>query len=120
MLPNANTFCADTTDIWQFVGWVLMVFKIVIPLLLIIFGMVDLGKAVVGSKDDEIKKATNSLMKRAIAGVIIFFIPTIVGFIFGLVDIEKTWTMCKDCLVSPNNATACPQKTTSTSTSTSQ
>ena len=45
-------FCANTANIWQVVGYVLLAFKIVIPILLIIFGMLDLGKAVIASKDD--------------------------------------------------------------------
>ena len=52
-------FCANTANIWQVVGYVLLAFKIVIPILLIIFGMLDLGKAVIASKDDEIKKQQN-------------------------------------------------------------
>ena len=38
-------FCSQTANIWQVLGYVVMIFKIVIPLLLIVFGMVDLGKA---------------------------------------------------------------------------
>ncbi len=46
--------------------------------------MFDLGKAVVGSKDDDIKVASKRLMYRAIAGVLIFFVPTVVMWLFGL------------------------------------
>ena len=53
-------FCTNTANIWQIVGYVLLIFKIVIPILLIIFGILDLGKAVIASKEDEIKKATGS------------------------------------------------------------
>jgi len=55
------TFCTETQSVWKLVGNILGVFKIVIPILVIIFGMIDLGKAVVASKDDEIKKAAKSL-----------------------------------------------------------
>ena len=74
-------FCMSTANIWQIVGIVLLVFKIVIPILLIVWGMLDLGKAVVAAKDDEIKKATKSLAFRAVAGILIFFIPTLVSVI---------------------------------------
>ena len=70
MLLADVDFCASTAKIWQLVGNVLLVFKIVIPILLIIWGMMDLGKAVVAAKDDEIKKATKSLAMRIIAGII--------------------------------------------------
>ena len=61
---EVDGFCANTANIWQIVGIVLLVVKIVIPILLIIWGMLDLGKAVVAAKDDEIKKATKSLAMR--------------------------------------------------------
>ena len=39
--------------------------KIAIPVLLVILGMLDLGKAVMAQKEDEIKKATNIFEKTA-------------------------------------------------------
>ena len=68
---DVTTFCSDTALIWQFIGYILMVFKIVIPLLLLVLGMVDLGKAVVASDDKAINKAATTLGKRAAAAVII-------------------------------------------------
>lgn len=106
-----SSFCTDSAGVWQLVGKVLVVFKIAIPLLLIIFGMVDLGKAVIGSKEDDIKKATNSLIRRAIAAVVIFFIPTIVGAIFGLVggfsENKEDYDVCEKCLVHPYGSCMC-------------
>ena len=58
-----TTFCTDSANIWQLVGYVLLVFKIVIPILLIIFGMIDLWSAVVAGKDDEVKKNVSKQMK---------------------------------------------------------
>ncbi len=101
-------FCTETREIWVLVGNLLNIFKIVIPIILVIWGMIDMGKAVVGSKDDEIKKAAKSLMMRIIAGVIIFFIPTLVGFVFSIVDgfngdIESDWSVCNECLTNPGD-----------------
>ena len=105
MLLDVN-FCLQTAKVWQLVGNILFIFKIVIPILLIIFGMMDLGKAVVGAKDDEIKKATKSLAMRAIAAVVIFLIPTIVGFIFTIVGdfgtVSKDYDNCAKCISSPS------------------
>lgn len=101
-------FCSASASIWQTLGYVLMVFKIVIPILLIVFGMIDLGKAVIASKDDEIKKATNALLKRAIAAVVIFFIPTIVGVLMGIVgkfaQVKDDFDICKACISNPNSS----------------
>ena len=81
-----TTFCTDSANIWQVVGYVLLIFKIVIPVLVIILGMIDLGKAVVSGKDDEVKKNIKSLMWRAIAAVVIFFVPTFVNLVFDIVN----------------------------------
>ena len=109
MLIMAPSFCSDLAPIWQIIGWVLWVFKIVIPIIIIIFGMIDLGKAVVASKDDEIKKSVKSLVMRAISGIVIFFIPTLVGAIFSLVGefkndpvYTKEYKICKQCITKPN------------------
>lgn len=103
---GVDAICSgEMAEIWQFVGYVLYVFKIAIPLLLIIFGMIDLGKAVIASDDKEIKNATTKLMKRAIAAVVIFFIPNLVSFIFSIVsgfsEVQGTYNSCKECILSP-------------------
>ena len=105
MLIMDPSFCTDLAPIWQIVGWVLWVFKIAIPIIIIIFGMIDLGKAVVASKDDEIKKSVKSLVMRAISGIIIFFIPTIVGLIFSIVndfsEVKGEYDVCAACVTDP-------------------
>lgn len=104
-----NNFCVETSPIWQFVGYIMLIFKIAIPLLLLILGMFDLGKAVVASDDKAISKATTALVKRAAAAIIIFFIPTIIGFVFTIVagfndTIKDNYEKCKDCVVSPTGS----------------
>lgn len=100
-------FCSNSANLWQFVGYILMVFKIVVPLLLIIWGAMDLGKAVVASKPEEITKAVTGLAKRALAGIVIFFIPTLVGVIFSIVsgfsDVKSDYDVCKKCVVTPGS-----------------
>lgn len=106
MLLGAVNFCTSTKSIWILLGKVLGIFKIVIPILVIIFGMIDFGKAVIASKDDEIKKAAKSLMMRAIAGIVIFFIPQLVGFIFTLADgfnEDGDYSTCSECITSSGN-----------------
>lgn len=71
--------------------------KIVVPILLIIWGMFDLGKAVIAQKEDEIKKGQQTFMKRAIAAVIVFFIPTIVDLIVQLVG-SNDESSIKSCI----------------------
>ena len=54
-----------------------------------------------------IKKATKSLAFRALAGVLIFFIPTIVSVIIGMVSnfadsgAQEDYNVCRACLTNP-------------------
>jgi len=59
--------------------------KVGVPLLLIIFGMLDLGKAVIAQKEDDIKKGQNTFIKRIIAAAIVFFVVVIVQVVIQLV-----------------------------------
>ncbi len=60
--------------------------QIGIPILLIVFGTIDLGKAVISSDDKEVKQAQSRLIKRCIYAVAIFFITTLVSIIMSLVS----------------------------------
>lgn len=93
---DVSEFCTKAQDILVFVGWVLTFFKVAIPLLIIGLGMFDLGKAVVASKDDEIKTQTKRLLWRAVAGVCIFFVPTLVLWLFSAVNDFNTAATASD------------------------
>lgn len=110
LMEEGINFCTKTANAWQIVGYVLLVFKIVIPILLIIFGMLDLGKAVTQSDEKAISKATMALVRRAIAAVVIFFIPTLVGVIMGLVTgftnkAAADYENCRKCITNPYGET---------------
>lgn len=92
-------FCLSTSAIWQFVGYGVYALKIIIPLIIIIFGIVDFAKAVMSSDDKAIKGAATSLLKRTIAGIAIFFIPTIVTVVFNLIDNVANLDGLKECRV---------------------
>ncbi len=91
------SFCAETHKVWKLAGYVVFVLKILVPSILIIIGSLDLGKAVVAQNEDEIKKGTQLLIKRVIAGVIIFFIPLLVKIVFG-------WVAGASASISENNS----------------
>ncbi len=59
--------------------------QIGVPILLVIWGMLDLGKAVVAQKEDEIKKGQQVFVKRLLAAAIVFFVVVIVEFIVQIV-----------------------------------
>ena len=63
------------------VSTIVLVIKIVVPVLLVIFGSIDFLKAVVAQKEDEIKKGQQTFIKRLIAAVIVFFVVQVVQLI---------------------------------------
>lgn len=100
-----NTFCIDAIPIMKFIGEIVTIIKILIPVLILVFGIIDLGKAVISSQEKEVGKAAGQLLKRFLAGVIIFFIPTFLDIGMGLVD-ETTgldYKVCTECVSNPKN-----------------
>ena len=82
---------------------VIPLIQIGIPILLIVLGTIDLGKAVIASKEDEIRNAQKMLVKRAIYAVAVFFVVTIVTLVFSLFastgdedleNVSNSWTKC--------------------------
>lgn len=106
-MEHVDNFCAETSNIWRTVGYFLLIFKIIIPIILIILGMLDLGKAVISSDDKAISKSAKSLLIRVIAAVAIFFVPTIVAFVIRLVDtsVDDRYDVCASCISNPGGDT---------------
>lgn len=101
-----NTFCADTANMWKFVGDIIYVVRIVIPVIIILLGTLDLGKAVMAGEDKKIKETQKTFIRRLIYGVAIFFIFIIVEVIFGLLGVETEKgdsKICWDCATKPHN-----------------
>ena len=60
--------------------------RIVAIILVIALGIVDFAKAVIASKEDEMKKAQTTFMKRLIVCVVIFLIPIFIDIVMQLTD----------------------------------
>lgn len=110
---NMPNFCTKTSAIWQFIGYALFALKILIPLIIIILGVIDFSKAVVVSDDKSISKASVTLIQRVILGICVFFIPTIVNLVVGLItdiaQIKDEAEGCYTCLLDPTG-TECDNK----------
>lgn len=77
------------------------VIRIGIPLILIIMGMLDLGKAVISQKEDDIKKNQKIFVSRLIAAALVFFVFTIVKLVLGIVaDDSGDIIDCLDAILS--------------------
>ena len=90
---NFLDYCTELGPIVTLAKNVVKLFQWGIPMVLIIFGMLDLGKAVIAGKEDEMKKAQGTLIKRVIYAVAVFLVVTIVSFAMGLVG-STDWKNC--------------------------
>ncbi len=78
--------CKDIPQpVFAVVGTIIMLIQVVVPILLIIWGMIDFAKAVVGGDEDKIKAGQKVFIKRLIAAVILFLVVTIVKLLLNLV-----------------------------------
>ena len=75
--------------------------QIVVPVLLIIFGSIDLVKAIVAGKEDEIKKCQMTLVRRLITAVLVFFVFAVVKILVNVAaDKNKQGIIsCVDCFL---------------------
>ena len=74
-----------TSEITRVVQLIYNGIRFGVPLLLVLFGMLDLGKAVIAQKEDDIKKGQQTFVKRLIAAVVVFFIFSIVLVLIGAI-----------------------------------
>lgn len=81
----ASSTCTTLKPFLNIVGYVVIIVKIVIPILLVVFGMLDVGRSVIASKPDEVTKNLKSFAMRCVAAVLIFFIPSIVSVLINAV-----------------------------------
>ena len=58
---------------------------IVIPIALLVYAVVDFGKAVIASDEKEVKAAQSRLIKRAIYAALIFFVVFLVKAVMDMV-----------------------------------
>ena len=85
ILEEVDDGCGGLAPVISLIKNLFDLIKIVVPIILIIYGAIDLTRAVMASDDKEIKAATSKLIKRAVAAVAVFFIVTLVTVVMNLV-----------------------------------
>lgn len=108
-----NVTCGDITIdaiIPTTVHLFVNIIKIGIPVVLIFFGLLDFGKAVMAGEEKEMKEAQGRFIKRCIYAVLVFFIVAIVQFVFSTLskadkdntNNAKSATTCINCFINGN------------------
>ena len=74
----------ELSSVLAVVRWIVNLVKLAEPILLVVLATFDLAKVVTNSKgdDSETKKAVKTLITRIIYGLIIYFVPIIIVWLF--------------------------------------
>ena len=106
MLLDVNNLCnLIEPELTTFIHNIITLLKIAVPIILVIFGMLDFGKGVLAGKEDEIKKGQHNFIKRLIAGAVVFFMVAIAQLITGIIDRESNgeiWN-CANAIMNGEN-----------------
>ena len=80
---------------------VINIVKIAVPIILIIMGMLDFGKAVTSQDEKTMKESQTKFVKRIIGSICVFLVITIVQFAFRVINVDDSNNIlaCIDCFV---------------------
>ena len=84
-----TTICggiAVPNEIFNLTALIIRCIKIVVPILLIIWGMLDFAKSIIAKKEEDIKKYRSAFIGRLISAALVFLVIVIVQLIVNLVD----------------------------------
>ncbi len=75
------------------------IIQIIVPIILVVMGAIDFLKAISSQKEDDIKKAQSTFIKRLIMGALVYFIIVIVKFIISIIGNDDSIWGCVECFV---------------------
>ena len=111
MLNLSFVVCeGGVAKIFMAIGYALVVVKVAIPIVLLVMGAMDFMKAIFGADPKSFSTSIITLVQRVIAGVIIFFIPSIMYIIIDIISDASNnkdfvsnggFTVCNECMFHP-------------------
>lgn len=103
-------FCnADSVKAFKVIGYIIYTIKVVAPLCIIILASIDYFRAIMSNDEKAISVSTKSFIRRLIAGIVIFLVPTIV---YALLDVLSPamgdtefneYLTCTKCIFNPSD-----------------
>ena len=75
------------------------IIQIIVPIILVVMGAVDFLKAISSQKEDDIKKAQGTFIKRLIMGALVYFVIVIVKFLISIIGNDDSIWGCVECFV---------------------
>ena len=81
--------CANVcipSEVAKLVTLIYNLIKVIVPIVLVIIGMYDMAKAITTQSADDIKKAQKLLVRKAIAGALVFFLFSFITWMLSILD----------------------------------
>ena len=111
-LVNTLNYCVELVGgdgipaaIGGLIHTIVIIIQIVVPILLIIWGMLDFAKSVIGGDEDKIRAGRKVFIQRIIAAIIVFLVVTVVQLVITAVAgidadeyNESAWTCAKSLI----------------------
>ncbi len=102
-------FCdyAGTRRTLKIIGTIINIAKVLVPLLIIITEIISLTKAITSGKAEDLKENFVVLVRKVIAGLVIFVLPSIINYaITNLAGHSDTgFAQCSNCLLNTKSCT---------------
>lgn len=92
-LTDNTTICGGVpvpNEMFNLVATIIKGFKIVVPILLIIWGMLDFAKSIIAKKEEDVKTYRKAFINRLISAVLVYLMIFIVQFVVNIVDGVET------------------------------
>ncbi len=87
IINENTTMCGGVAvpdELFNIVALIIRIIKIVVPVLLIIWGMLDFARSVVAKSEDDVKKYRKAFVQRLVSGILVFLIVVIVQLVVNL------------------------------------
>lgn len=81
-------------SVLYYVRLVIRILQILVPIALILWGTIDMGKSIITGDEKKIKEARKPLIQRFISAVIVFLLPFIINVVVSFVTSNTEY---KDC-----------------------
>lgn len=88
------TGCYNDVAVFKLLSKAYDLFKIAVPIIMVIFGMIDFAKAATSSDEGQIKKAQGHFVRRVIAGIIVLLSFVCVEFLIRLLPGSSEAMQC--------------------------
>ena len=99
----AMNFCEkkEIKTLFRMLGYFLLVARVLVPILIVVYGMLDIFKAVTDGKGETLKKQLITVGVRILVGIVVFSLPQIISAVISVAG--STESQCMHCAAKPTD-----------------